>query len=92
MYFQFRGLPSAIHSSAVASRFDRVASVLASLSQSIYSRLPLGVNFSNAARACAFFARALASSSGTTTSRCAFGLAQSGDATPASFSSMAFLI
>ena len=38
MYFQFRVLPSAIHSIAVSSRRERVASVLASVIHSTYSR------------------------------------------------------
>jgi len=39
MYFQFRGLPSAIHSIAVSRRFRRVSSVFASVIHSRYSLL-----------------------------------------------------
>ena len=38
-YFQFRGFPSAIHSTAVAMRVRRVSSRLASVIHSMYSRL-----------------------------------------------------
>ena len=55
MYFQFRGLPAAIHSTAVSSRFLRVSSVLASVIHSTYSLLWLGLKPSNVARAFAFF-------------------------------------
>src|SRR5687767_3534340 len=53
MYFQLRGLPSAIHATAVSSRRCRVSSVLASTIHSMYSRLWLGGNAPNAARALA---------------------------------------
>lgn len=39
MYFQLRGLPSAIHSIACASRFSRLSPRLASVSHSMHSRL-----------------------------------------------------
>jgi hypothetical protein len=51
MYFQFRGFPSAIHSTAVSSRRERVAGVLASVIHSTYSRLLLGLKPSKVARA-----------------------------------------
>src|SRR5687768_5513547 len=51
MYFQLRGLPWASHSIAVASRFFRVASVLASVIHARYSRRWLGENPSKVVRA-----------------------------------------
>src|SRR5882762_8951281 len=54
-YFQFRDLPDAIHSSAVAVRRCRVSSVFAESIHSTYSRLWLGGNASNAASAFLFF-------------------------------------
>jgi hypothetical protein len=51
MYFQFLGFPSASHSIVVASRFERVASVLASVIHSTYSRLLVKLNRSKVDRA-----------------------------------------
>jgi hypothetical protein len=48
MYFQLRCLPSASHSTDISMRFLRVASVLASVTHSTYSRLALGLNASKA--------------------------------------------
>src|SRR5690606_11401280 len=64
-YFQFRRLPSAIHSMACASRFARVSSRFASTIHSTYSRLQLGGKASNVAFAALFFSSATARSSGT---------------------------
>ena len=44
VYFQLRDFPSAIHSIACARRFCRVASCLASVIHSTYSRWWLGGN------------------------------------------------
>jgi hypothetical protein len=51
-YFQFRDFPAPIHSTACASRRARVSALFASVIHSMYSRLWLGENASNAA--CAF--------------------------------------
>src|SRR6266508_936695 len=64
MYFQFRGLPAAIHSTAVSIRFLRVSPVLASVIHSTYSLLWLGLKPSNVARAFAFFFKVAARSGG----------------------------
>src|SRR3954462_2451428 len=50
-YFQFRRFPSAIHSTAWATRFARVSSRLASLTPSTYSRRQLGGKESKVAAA-----------------------------------------
>ena len=68
MYFQFLGLPSAIHWTACSSRRVRVAWVLASLIQSTYSRRWLELNFSKVAVAALLVRKALARSSGMTSS------------------------
>src|SRR5207244_357420 len=64
-YFQFLGLPSAIQAIAVSRRFFRVASVLASVIHSRYSRWLLGLNPSNVARALALRFSAARRSAGT---------------------------
>ncbi len=46
-YFQLHCLPSAVHARACSSRFWRVASVLASVSHSTYSRCCAALNFLN---------------------------------------------
>ena len=65
MYFQLRGLPSAIHSIAWATRRFRVASVFASVIHSRYSRRWLGLKASKADWAFLFFFTAAAKSAGT---------------------------
>src|SRR5205814_353119 len=89
-YFQFRDLPSPIHSIACVRRRVRVSSVFAPVIHSTYSRLWLGENSLNAVCAFAFFPSADERSAGTRTgvgsrrTRSTF--------TPASFSAAAFLI
>jgi hypothetical protein len=64
-YFQFRVLPSAIHATAWTMREARVASRLASKTQSTYSRCCAAVKQSKRMRAPARDSRAAAKSSGT---------------------------
>src|SRR5262249_7989045 len=64
LYFHMRGLPSPIHSTAVASRRSRVASVFASRIHSEYSRFWLGLNASKCDFALGFFASARVSAFG----------------------------
>ena len=54
-YFQLRALPSASHSTACSMRRNRVASALASTSQSTYSRLKLVLPALKVASAALFF-------------------------------------
>src|SRR4030095_4127315 len=65
-YFHMRCLPSLIHSIAVASRRCRVASVFASVSHWMSSRLWLGLKSSNVAFAFLFFASAARRYAGAT--------------------------
>jgi len=67
-YFQCLVFPSDIHSTALANRFFRVSSVLASVIQSTYSFLLVRLNPSNVAYAFLFFLRAAVSSAGTSSS------------------------
>src|SRR5208283_3090286 len=94
MYFQFLGLPSASHWTACSSRRVRVVWVLASLIHSTYSRRWLGLNFSKVVAASLLACKALARSSGTTSSLgvFSFGFDLVGDLTPSSLSFMACLM
>src|SRR5262249_15558475 len=88
LYFQFRGFPSASHSTACAIRRARVASCLASVTHSTYSRLWLGLNASNASCALALAASALRKSAGI--GRAFFGFTGArGAFTPVAFSATA---
>src|SRR5450830_1161293 len=64
-YFQFRAFPSASHSTACAMRLSRVASVLASVIHSTYSRLKLVLPALNVFSPAAFAANAALKKSGT---------------------------
>jgi hypothetical protein len=65
MYFHMRGLPSPIHSTAVASLRSRVASVFASRIHSEYSRFRLGLKAAKCFCAFGFLASAAVSAFGT---------------------------
>ena len=84
--FQFRLLPSAIHSTAVANRLVRVSSRLASLIHTTYSLRRPGVRFSNVAAAFLFFLRAACKSAGTVSLTPFLGVDTQGDLMPVSSS------
>jgi len=65
MYFQFRGLPSAIHFTAVSSRRCRVASCFASVTHAMYSFRLVGLNASKVASAFGLRRRAAMKHAGT---------------------------
>src|SRR5437762_4792444 len=90
LYFQFRDLPSAIHSIAESTRRCRVSAPFASAIHSAYSRLWLGGKVLKAAAAFLFFASARVRSLGTTNGL--FGFAAFRTFTPCSFSLAAALI
>src|SRR4051812_3093587 len=67
-YFQLRRLPSAIHSTAWASRFARVSGLFASVTHSTYSRRHEGEKASNVAAALGSESSAARRSSGVASS------------------------
>jgi hypothetical protein len=88
-YFQCLDLPSASQAIAVVSREFRVSARFAPVIHSRYSRLWLGLKFSNVASAVLFFVKAAMKSAGTASGFFALGL-RAGDFTPASLRTAAF--
>src|SRR3954471_6003039 len=89
-YFQFRDLPSAVHSIVVSTRCSRVSGRLASVIHSMYSRRQLGLKLAQAAAAFLLRCKAAVRSAGS--GRGGRGLALGRVAVPESCSATAFLI